>query len=100
MGLGVLLSRTLTLDLSRGMVPIWEAQSCIGPLHRAGVDVCGSAVDGCGARLAGSDCTDGILQAGSGRVQHGWREREINTPTVIKNNYYEVIKYISKLCCL
>lgn len=64
--LGVLLIRTLALvlplDLSRGLVPIGQAQGSIGPLHGAWVDVCGSTVDGCGTGLARPHCVDGVLQ--------------------------------------
>jgi len=61
--LGILLRRSLSLDLGRGLVPIRQAKGSIGPLHGAGVDVCGSTVDGCGTGLARPHCTDGVLQA-------------------------------------
>lgn len=51
------------MSLARGLVPVRQAEGSVGPLHGAGVDVCGSAVDGCGTGLARPHSTDGALQA-------------------------------------
>lgn len=59
--LGVMLRGSMSL--ARGLVPVRQAEGSVGPLHGAGVDVCGSAVDGCGTGLARPHSTDGALQA-------------------------------------
>lgn len=68
---GCLLSRALPLDLGRGLVAVWQAEGGVGPLHGARVNGSGTAVNGCGAGLTGSNGADGVRQASARRAQCG-----------------------------